>query len=74
MVQSPQIHQTISETTIPQNICSRLGVSPGKESEIPGKSYGQLATFKQLYEDGVLTQCEFEEQKEMILGGLKKLQ
>ncbi|MCG8622810.1 MAG: hypothetical protein MJE68_12545 [Proteobacteria bacterium] len=50
-----------------------MGVSPGKISEIRGKSYTQLATLKQLYEDGVLTH-EFQEQKEMILSGLKKLQ
>ena len=72
IVQSPQVNQTVSESVRPQ--CSQsLGVSPGKVSEIRGKSYSQLATLKQLYEDGVLTLSEFEEQKEMILSGLKKL-
>ena len=71
VVQSPQINQTVSEGTAPQK---GLGVSPGKISEIRGESYTQLATLKQLYEDGVLTLTEFDEQKEMILGGLKKLQ
>jgi hypothetical protein len=71
VVQLPQINQTINEGTAPQK---GLGVSPGKISEIRGKSYTQLATLKKLYEDGVLTLTEFEEQKEMILSGLKKLQ
>ena len=68
MVQSPQINQTISEAP---NTGQGSSVSSGKISEIRGKSYTQLAT---LYEDGVLTQHEFQEQKEMILSGLKKLQ
>ena len=74
-IQSPQIQQSI--TSAPQSsshLHRELGVSPGKASEIRGKSYSQLATLKQLYEDGVLTLGEFEEQKEMILDGLKKLQ
>ena len=71
VVQSPQVNQTISEGTTPQK---GLGVSPGKISKICGKSYTQLATLKQLYEDGVFTLHEFEEQKEMNLSGLKKLQ
>lgn len=73
VAQSPQINQTISESGMPQSSSQGLGVSPGKVSEIRGKSYSQLATLKQLYEDGVLTLREFEEQKEMILSGLKKL-
>ena len=66
MVQSPQINQTImrSESTTAHNTGQGLGVSPGKISEIRGKSYTQLATLKQLYEDGVLTHHEFQEQKD----------
>ena len=71
VVQSPQIQHTINESQTPQSSGQQLGVSPGKLSEIRGKSYSQLATLKQLYEDGVLTVCEFDEQKEMILNGLK---
>ena len=74
VVQSPQIQQTVSESQTSQSRGQQLGVSPGKLSEIRGKSYSQLATLKQLYEDGVLTVREFDEQKEMILNGLKKLQ
>ena len=76
-IQSPQIQQIIKEHPTPQSSGHgqrELGVSPGKASEIRGKNFSQLATLKQLYEDSVLTLHEFEEQKEMILSGLKKLQ
>lgn len=74
-IQSPQIQQTINEHPAPQTSghSRELGVSPGKASEIRGKSFSQLATLKQLYEDSVLTLNEFEEQKGIILSGLKKL-
>lgn len=65
-VQSTQI-QNINDCQI------ATGVSPGKVVDIRGKSLGQLATLKQLFIDGVLSQEEFDEQKEIILGGLKKL-
>ena len=71
IVQSPQINQTLNEGAAPQRA---LGISPGKISEIRSKSYTQLAPLKHLDEDEVLTLNEFEEQKEMILTGLKKLQ
>ena len=70
VIQSPQIQQTIGEDIAPQR---ELGISPGKASEIRGKSYSQLGTLKHLYDDGVLTLHEFEEQKAMILNGLKKI-
>lgn len=67
--------QDIRSTQI-QNIndCQiATGISPGKAVDIRGKSLGQLATLKQLFIDGVLSEQEFEEQKDIILGGLKKL-
>ena len=45
MIQSPQINQTVSETTAPQKGL-HVGVLPGKNSETCGKSYTQLATLK----------------------------
>ena len=48
-------------------------MSPGKAADIRGKSFGQLSTLKQLYDDHVLTQEKFNEQKRVILSGLKKL-
>ena len=49
------------------------GVSPGKAVDIRGKSLSQLATLKELFVDGTLSQGEYDEQKEIILTGLKKL-
>ena len=49
---------------------SQLGVSPGKAADIRGKSFRQL---KKLYDDNVLTQEEFEDQKSVILSDLKRL-
>ena len=68
IVQTPQIQQTITQSQ------EGVGVSPGKAAEIRGKSFDQLGTLKRLFEDGVLTEKEFEEQKGIILSGLKKLQ
>ena len=56
-----------------QNIGSNTGVSPGKAVDIRSRSLDQLATLKQLFIDGVLSQNEYEEQKEIILSGLRKL-
>ena len=64
---TPQIQQTITQNQ------ESVGVSPGKAAEIRGKSFDQLGTLKRLFEDGVLTEKEFEEQKSIILSGLKKL-
>ena len=77
VTQSPTIHQTISDSSTPTRPAlgsSQLGISPGKVAEIRGKSFGQLNALKQLYDDCVLTRDEFEEQKQVILSGLKKLQ
>ena len=78
VIQSPSINQSIqdirSTVLTPTPTRLDLGVSPGKAADIRSKSFGQLATLKSLYEDQVLTQEEFEEQKSIILSGLKKLQ
>ena len=50
-----------------------LGVSPSRVTEICGKSFEQLSALKRLFDDGVHTSEEFEEQKSAILGGVKKL-
>ena len=70
ITRSTQIQKNISNSTgTPIATC----VSPGKAVDVRGKSLGQLATLKQLFIDGVLSQEEFNEQKEIILGSLKKL-
>ena len=67
IVQTPHIQQIITQSQ------EAAGVSRGKAAEIRGKSFDQLGTLKKLFEDGILTQKEFEEQKDIILCGLKKL-
>ena len=49
------------------------GVSPGKAVDLRMKNYEQLRYLQQLYEDGILDQKEFMEQKQDILHFLKKL-
>lgn len=66
-----------TQSTQIQNIDCPLiasGVSPSKVVDIRGKSLGQLGTLKQLFVDGILSQEEYDEQKDIILSGLKKLQ
>ena len=50
-----------------------LGMSPGKIAELRLKSMEQLKTLQQLLEDGVLSKVEFDEQKKIVLDGLRKL-
>lgn len=66
VVQTPHIQPTITQSQ------EAAGVSTGKAAEICGKSFDQLGILKKLFEDGILTQKEFEEQ-DTILSGLKKL-
>lgn len=49
------------------------GVSPGKAVDLRMKTYEQLRYLQQLYEDGILDQKEFAEQKQEILKFLRKL-
>ena len=65
--------QIVSASPVSASSPISVGVSPGKAVDIRGKSLNQLSTIKKLCEDGVLSQREYEEQKEIILGGLKKL-
>ena len=57
VVQTPHIQQTITQSQ------EATGVSPGKAAEIHSKSFDQLGTLKKVFEDGILTQNEFEEQR-----------
>ena len=50
-----------------------VAISPGKAVELCMKNFEQLHYLQQLYEDGILTTKEFEEQKEKILSSLRKL-
>ena len=48
-------------------------VSPGKAVELRMKNYQQLRYLQQLYEDGILSDKEFAEQKRDILDFLRKI-
>lgn len=77
VTQSPHIQQTVCSQALPcQNqSCSErtVGLSPGRSVEIRGKCFQQLATLKKLFEDDVLTEQELQEQKNDILGTLRRL-
>ena len=85
---SPQVDQSVpqeSPTGTPSivpgpgvsqssnTIMSCPGVSPGKAVDLRMKNYEQLRYLQQLYEDGILDQKEYMEQKQDILKFLRKL-
>lgn len=49
------------------------GVSPGRSVELRMKNYEQLHYLQQLYDDGILTEDEYLEQKTHIISSLRKL-
>jgi len=53
---------------------SSIKISPGKTADIRMKNLEQLRYLQQLMEDGILSQKEFLEQKEIIMGALRNLQ
>lgn len=53
---------------------STCGVSPGKSIDLRMKNLEQLRYIQQLYEDNILTDIEFKEQKQNILESIRKLQ
>lgn len=50
-----------------------IGISPGKAVDLRMKNYQQLRYIQQLFDDGILTQAEYVEQKQDILTSLKRL-
>ena len=50
-----------------------VGVSPGKAIDLRMKSYEQLRYVQQLFDDGILTETEYTEQKQGILTSLRRL-
>ena len=65
-------------TKSPQHTCTsnppaQLGISPGRSVELRMKNFEQLRYLQQLYDDGILTSTEYEEQKKKILSSLRKL-
>ena len=50
-----------------------IGISPGKSVELRMKNFEQLRYLQQLYEDQILDENEYKEQKQNILTALRKL-
>lgn len=50
-----------------------IGISPGKSVELRMKKFEQLRYLQQLYEDHILDESEYKEQKQNILTALRKL-
>lgn len=48
-------------------------LSPAKAVELRGKNFEQLRYLQQLYDDGILDDKEYSEQKQNILTALRKL-
>ena len=49
------------------------GVSPGRSVELRMKNYEQLRYLQELYDDGILTAEEYQEQKQLIITSIRKL-
>ena len=49
------------------------GTSPGRSVELRMKNYEQLRYLQQLYDDGILTGEEYQEQKQLIITSIRKL-
>ena len=67
------VHQESPASTPGTSNIIMPGVSPGKAVDLRMKNYEQLRCLQQLYEDGILDQKEFIEQKKDILTFLRKL-
>jgi hypothetical protein len=59
---------------IQQSPVGSCGVSPGKNIELRMKNLEQLRYLQKLFEDNILTDIEFMEQKQNILESIRKLQ
>ena len=49
------------------------GVSHGRSVELRMKNYKQLRYLQELYDDGILTAEEYQEQKQLIITSIRKL-
>jgi len=56
-----------------ENTPSVTGVSPGKTIQLRMKNLKQLKYLQSLFEDGILNESEYSEQKSCILSSLRKL-
>ena len=68
------ITSTDSHTPTKPHISSRpIGLSPGKVAELRIKKLQELRELQQLYEQSILNEAEFIEQKSLVLDSLRKL-
>jgi hypothetical protein len=72
-VKAMKTHSPNQQSSSPSVTTQPLGVSPSKVVDIRGKCLTQLGNLKQLFEDAVLTEDEWKEQKKSILETLRKL-
>ena len=56
-----------------QTVVSKpVGLSPGRMIELRMKNYEQLRYVQKLYEDNIITEAEFIEQKALILKTIRE--
>jgi len=65
--------KTNSPPVTPVQLSTAAGVSPAKSVELRMKNFEQLRYLQQLFDDGILSEGEFTEQKQSILSALRKL-
>lgn len=56
-----------------KNQAENVGISPGRVSELRMKKLHELRELQSLLEQNILTQQEFQEQKQLVLDSLRKL-
>ena len=61
------------QTEQSQQVSPSVVMSPGKSVELRMKNLQQLRFLQQLFEDNILSEMEFIEQKKSILDSLRKL-
>ena len=71
VIQSPPTNTSPGKNSVTSPSC---GISPGKNIDLRMKNLEQLRYVQRLYEDNILTDVEFAEQKNNILASIRKLQ
>ena len=64
---------SITAGTPPTGPTTTAGISPGKIANLRSNYLQQIRDLHSLFENGAITECEFQEQKLPILEHLKKL-
>ena len=70
---SPPSTSQVASASSQMPCTSTVGMSPGKSIELRMKNLQQLRYVQELYEENILSEPEFIEQKQMILDSLQKL-